>query len=245
MLMDNYYEAIDKVFEKSRTVNRETLIRAGEAIAESVSRGGQVFIYDSGHLVTNEMLYRAGGALYVKRFEYSFAVKNEPQPRKRDTDPAIAVTERDVLRAAFAHSDVRPGDIFIVGSVSGNSVGVVDMALTAKEAGCTLVCVTSIEGSTRLAPKHPCGKRLFELGDFVLDNAAPYGDAMLEVEGVEQKCFPASGLGAVYTLWAMMACATESLLARGISPTMLRSANLPTGLDFLKGQHERYQKLGY
>lgn len=245
MLVDRYYEAIDKVFEKSRRVNRETLEKVGEVIADCVSRGGQMFIFDSGHLVNQELLYRAGGPLYLKKFEYSFSVKTDPQPRHRDSAPGIAVGERDVLRAAFAHSDVRPGDVFIVGSVSGNSVSVVDMALTAKEAGCTLVCITSLEASPRLEPKHPCGKRLFELGDYVLDNCAPYGDAMLEVEGVEQKCFPASGLGAAYTLWSMMACATESLTKRGLSPTMLRSANLPDGMAYLETQHKRYQELGY
>ena len=126
-----------------------------------------------------------------------------------------------------------------------SSAGVVDMALAAKEAGCTLVCITSLEASPRLAPKHPCGKRLFELGDYVLDNCTPYGDAMLEVEGVEYKCFPGSGIGAAYTLWAMIACATESLLVRGISPTMLCSANVPDGMKVLEGQHARYQELGY
>lgn len=245
MLVDRYFEAIDKVLEKSRRVNRETMEKLGEVIADCVSRGGQMFIYDSGHLVNQELLYRAGGALYLKKFEYSFSVKTEPQPRKRDSEPGIALTERDILKVAFAHSDVRPGDVFIVGSVSGNSVGVVDMALTAKDAGCTLVCITSLEASPRLEAKHPCGKRLCELGDYVLDNCAPYGDAMLQVEGVEQKCFPASGLGAAYTLWATIACATESLVKRGISPTMLRSANLPDGMDYLQTQHKRYQELGY
>lgn len=245
MLVDRYFEAIDKVLEKSRRVNRETMEKLGEVIADCVSRGGQMFIYDSGHLVNQELLYRAGGALYLKKFEYSFSVKTEPQPRKRDSEPGIPLTERDILKVAFAHSDVRPGDVFIVGSVSGNSVGVVDMALTAKDAGCTLVCITSLEASPRLEAKHPCGKRLCELGDYVLDNCAPYGDAMLQVEGVEQKCFPASGLGAAYTLWATMACATESLVKRGISPTMLRSANLPDGMDYLQTQHKRYQELGY
>ncbi len=245
MLVDRYFEEMDKVLAKSRKVNRETLEKLGEVIADCVAKGGQMFIYDSGHLVNQEMMYRAGGALYFKTFKYSFTVNTDPQPRKRDTEPGIAVTERDMLRVAFAHSDVRPGDVFIVGSVSGNSAGVVDMALTAKEAGCTLVCITSLEASPRLEPKHPCGKRLFELGDYVLDNCAPYGDAMMEVEGVEQKCFPASGIGAAYTLWAMMACATESLVKKGISPTMLRSANLPDGMEYLQTQHERYQKLGY
>ena len=245
MLVDRYFEAMDKVLEKSRTTNRETLEKVGEVIAECVARKGQVFIFDSGHLVQQELLYRAGGPLYLKKFEYSFSVKTEPQPRARDTEPGIAVTERDILKVAFALSNVRPGDVFIVGSVSGNSANVVDMALAAKEAGCTLVCITSLEASPRLAPKHPCGKRLFELGDYVLDNCTPYGDAMLEVEGVEYKCFPGSGIGAAYTLWAMLACATESLLARGVSPTMLCSANVPDGMKVLEGQHARYQELGY
>ena len=135
MLVDRYFEAMEKVLEKSRTTNREPLEKVGEVIAECVARKGQVFIYDSGHLVQQELLYRAGGPLYLKKFEYSFSVKADPKPRKRDSAPGIEVTERDILRTAFAHSDVRPGDVFIVGSVSGNSAGVVDMALTAMEAG--------------------------------------------------------------------------------------------------------------
>ena len=98
MLVDRYFEAMEKVLEKSRTTNRETLEKVGEVIAECVARKGQVFIYDSGHLVQQELLYRAGGPLYLKKFEYFFSVKTEPQPRARDTEPGIAVTERDILR---------------------------------------------------------------------------------------------------------------------------------------------------
>ena len=245
MLVDRYYEAIDEVLQRSRKVNADALKEIGEAIAESVSKGGQVFLHDSGHLVQMELLYRAGGPLYIKKFEYEFSVTIDPQPRKRNTEPKLAPSERDAIRAAFAHSDVRPGDIFIVGSVSGISEKVIDMALTAKEAGCTLVVITSMQASPQLESKHSCKKRLYELADFVLDNCAPFGDAMLEVESIDQKCFPASGIGAAFTLWAMVACATESLLKRGISPTMLRSINLPDGPEVLEKQHERYQELGY
>lgn len=245
MLVNRYYEAIDEVLQKSRKVNADALEKIGEVIADSVSKGGQVFLHDSGHLVQMELLYRAGGPLYIKKFDYNFSVTIDPQPRKRDAAQLLAPTERDAIRAAFAHSDVRPGDVFIVGSVSGISEKVVDMALTAKEAGCTLVVITSLQASSRLESKHPSGKRLFELTDYVLDNCAPYGDAMLEIENIEQKCFPASGIGAAFTLWALIACATDSLLKRGISPTMLRSVNLPDGPEVLEKQHERYQELGY
>ena len=83
------------------------------------------------------------------------------------------------------------------------------------------------------------------LGKFKHAVVAMPGGCDLGVRPIDQHLKGFMALGAAYTLWAMMACATESLVRRGISPTMLRSANLPDGMEYLETQHKRYQELGY
>ena len=43
--------------------------------------------------------------------------------------------------------------------------------------------MTSLEHTKRVTPKHPSGKRLYEVADVVLDNRAPFGDSTLEFPG--------------------------------------------------------------
>lgn len=242
-LLNEFYGAVDALQKKIRDTQNESISAAAQAIADCISSGGQVHIFDSGHIINNELICRAGGFAFIKRFNYTFTV--ESNKRERNVPSPIELDTLTEARLAFSRSSVRKGDVFILGSVSGKSKRVVDIALCAKEAGCVLITVTSKEYSSQLESDHPSKKRLFELGDIVLDNCAPAGDAMIEVEGVEHRCFPASGLAAAYMLWAVCADATEKLLAKGISPSVYKSVNFPGGSEEVKRIDERYTELGY
>ncbi len=242
-LIDEYYSAVDALQKKIRDTQSENISAAAEAIANSLASGGQVHIYDSGHIINSELISRAGGFAFLKRFNYSFTV--DANKRERSVPSEIELDPMTETRLAFARSNVRKGDVFILGSVSGKSKRVIDIGLCAKEAGCTLISVTSVSYSSGLASEHPSGKRLYEIGDIVIDNCAPAGDAMIEVKGIEHKCFPASGLAAAYMLWAVCADAAEKLLAKGISPSVYKSVNFPGGPEEVKRIDERYTELGY
>ena len=92
---------------------------------------------------------------------------------------------------------------------------------------------------------HPSGKRLYEVADLVLDNHAPYGDAMLEVEGVDYAICPASGMGAAAIMWAIMAGLVEEMLARGLKPSVYPSVNRPDGWDLLNQIYADALQKGY
>ncbi|MDF2684956.1 MAG: sugar isomerase protein, partial [Clostridia bacterium] len=189
MLMDKYFETLEGLFKTIRETQREAMEKAADAIVNSISNGGEVHIFDSGHIINSELIHRAGGFIFMKPFNYSLNVNSNP--RIRNTEPKIKANDADVIRLAFSRSNVRPGDIFILGSVSGKSANIIDLAFGAKEAGCTLITMTSGAYSQGLQSQHSSGKRLFEMGDFLLDNCAPEGDAMMSVEGIEHKVFPA------------------------------------------------------
>ena len=81
--------------------------------------------------------------------------------------------------------------------------------------------------------------------DLVLDNHAPYGDAMLEVPGLDYPVCPASGLGAATIMWAVVAGIIEEMLARGLKPTVFPSVNRPDGRALVSQVEAEALRKGY
>jgi len=78
-------------------------------------------------------------------------------------------------------SNMLPGDVLLVGSVSGINILPVQMAMDAQKLGLTVIGLTAVEYSSKLEPRHPSGKRLFEACDIVLDNCSNVGDTLVYV----------------------------------------------------------------
>jgi uncharacterized phosphosugar-binding protein len=204
-----------------------------DAIADRLAAGGALHIHDTGHLLNQELVNRAGGLMAMTPLQYSFSVHNPVSAKHggrkaaSDLDSRLAVTG-----AVLDASQVRPEDVLLIGSVSGRAAHVVDLALRARERGTLVVALTSLTYSSSVTSKHPSGKRLFEAAEMVIDNGAIEGDACLEIEGLPVKAVPTSGVGAALNAWTLVAETLERLLARGVTPTVYASANLDWGMEF-------------
>ena len=75
---------------------------------------------------------------------------------------------------------MRPQDVFVLISSSGVNGSIVEMATLVKERGHPLIALTSVRHSSQMTSRHPSGRKLLDLADVVLDNGAPYGDAVLD-----------------------------------------------------------------
>ncbi|MDR3121120.1 MAG: sugar isomerase domain-containing protein [Clostridiales bacterium] len=242
MLLDQYWETIDALYAKIRRTQKENIIKAGELIAKAVDGGACVHIHDSGHIINSELIYRGGGLILYKQFKYALNVENPV--RKRDRSDMNTSME-GLAAYALKASGARPGDVFVLGSVSGRSFGVVDLAYEAKKLGMKIIVITSMSYATEVESPHSSGKKLFEFADIVLDNCAPAAEAMMEVEGLEARLGAASGLSAAFIMWSVTSVAVEELLKRGKMPGVLKSANFPGGNDYNKGFVEpRYEREG-
>ena len=60
--------------------------------------------------------------------------------------------------------------------------------MLAKENGHKVIVITSMEHTLAEASRHPSGKKLYMLGDVVIDNCGPHGDALLPTNGIEKVC---------------------------------------------------------
>ena len=244
MLIERYFEALQAKMAEI-AADPEPIRQAAHLCADALASGGAIHIFDSGHMVSSELVHRAGGLAAYSALTFSLNVSNQVRTRADVPLPADNALSYAYIQHVFETNQLRAGDILIVGSVSGKTPNVIELAIQGRKHGLKVIALTSIAYSSKLVSEHPSGLHLYEAADMVLDNHAPYGDAMLQVEGLDYDICPASGLGAATTLWAMSAGIVEEMLARGLKPTVFPSVNRPDGWQVLKEVSADALRKGY
>lgn len=242
-LIDTYLNEIQARIAKLQATRMSQIEQAADICAACLMRKGVVHIHDTGHLVSAELIGRAGGLVAFSRLNLSMNIDNAN--KYRATQPNPNGPQLGFLPYALRASNVRAGDVIIIGSVSGRTAPQVELALQAREMGVTTIALTAVAHSSQLTSEHSSGKRLFEATDMVLDHPTEYGDAMMEVPGVAHKALPSSGVLAAVMLWSVAAGIIERMCAAGTPPTVYRSVNLPGGVDSVKGVEAEYIEKGY
>ena len=244
MLIDQYLKTIRSRLDEI-AADTQPIQQAASLCAESLSKGGALHVFDSGHMVSSELINRAGGLVAMSQLSFSLSVSNPVKVRSGRPAEAGNTLSFGYIEHIFETDQLRPGDVLFVGSVSGKTANVVELALQARAHGLTVIALTAPAYSSKLASEHPSGKRLYEIADLVLDNHAPYGDALLEVEGLDYPICPASGIGAAVTLWAVVAGIVEEMLRRGLKPTIFPSVNRPDGKTLVNKVEAEARRKGY
>lgn len=244
MIIDEYYKHVDALFKTVRETQRENIIAAGKMMAETMMTGtSDVHIFDSGHIINSEMIQRSGGLVAPRYLRYHLVTENPG--RKRAAIEGKSRCQEGMAELVFNAGNICPGDLIIIGSVSGRNEQLVDLALTLKKHGCKIIALTSMEYTTHVESAHSSGKKLYQIADLVIDNCAPLGDGMMHIEGIPMPFAPASGLSAVYIMWQVYCCCVEELMAHGITPSVLKSSNTPGGDEYNLEMEHRWEKYGY
>jgi uncharacterized phosphosugar-binding protein len=148
-------------------------------------------------------------------------------------------------RAILGAAAMEAGDVLIIVNAYGINSATIDSALLARERGITSIGVTSIANQRGLPQghpsRHPSGQDLCDLVDIVVDTKMPLGDAVLTVDGVNEKVGPVSTLVNAYSVNSIMLEAIAELARRGIEPPIWRSSNSPGGDEANLTVSERYR----
>ncbi|WP_240506403.1 sugar isomerase domain-containing protein [Thermoactinospora rubra] len=226
---DSYAGHIADLIADIPRTQAEPIRRAATLIGRALDNGGIVQAFGSGHseAVAMELAGRAGGLVPTNRLAlrdivlYGGADRAILDRYDLERDPAIA---HEILQAAPVHE----ADLFVVISSSGVNGVVVELATLVKDRGHDLIAITSRAHSSAVPARHPSGRKLSDLADVVLDNRAPYGDAVLPL--------PDGGaVGAVSTITSallvqlVVAQVVADQLAAGRVPPVYLSANVPGG----------------
>lgn len=241
-----YLQSIRNLLDHLETTQIGAIRDAGALVATALLGDGVVYCHEIGHSNQNDFLDRAGGLAAVRPFTFSFAV-TDPVPECRKNRPGGREVARDLesVRLAVLSSNLRAGDVMLLGSVSGKNRSPVELAKTCREIGVKVVAFTAMTYSSQVESLHPSGKRLYEVADVVIDTGAPYGDAAVTIQGLEVNALPVSGAGAIVAGWMVWETAIERMIAAGKPPTVFQSVNRAGGLEFYKKMKDQYEARGF
>jgi uncharacterized phosphosugar-binding protein len=217
--------AVDKVID----TQRDNIHAAAELMAAALLDDGVIQMFGTGHSrsFAQEIVGRAGGLIPANALAVKDLVMYGDAAPTEILDPLL---ERDPALAAriLALADIRPQDIFIIGSNSGGNGTVVEFARLVKERGHQVIAVTSLDHSRRITSRHPSGQRLFELADVVIDNGGVFGDAALRLPS-GSRIGATSSLTSVLIAQLLVAEVCGLLLQRQADVPVFVSANVPGG----------------
>lgn len=195
---ETFFDEALAVVDAVRRTQLETIRKAAAILAGCLLLGGVVHVFGSGHsrAFAMEMAGRAGGLAPVHAMGLEDLVFRGLRRREELDSPEL---ERDpaAARELLGLYEIRPEDAFVVVSNSGRNGAPVELALWAKAHGHPVIAVTSMQHTTRVTSRHPSGKRLYEVADVVIDNGAPFGDALLDAGDGIRACSVSSVTGAL------------------------------------------------
>ncbi|QJS99412.1 SIS domain-containing protein [Streptomyces asoensis] len=210
---------------------RADVSAAAGLIADCVREDGVVQAFGTGHsqALVLELAGRAGGLVPTNRLQMADLVLHGGDHPGVLDDPLLERQPGIALRL-YELAAPRPQDLFVVISNSGVNSVVVEMALHAKGRGHRLLAITSLAHTAAVPAVHPSGRKLADLADVALDNAAPPGDALLPLPGGGAVCALSTLTGALLVQMTVAEAAAQ-LLASGDRPPVYVSANVPGGFE--------------
>lgn len=217
--------AIDHVVEGETG----SVAKAADILYAALQAGGIIQAFGTGHseALAKEIAGRAGGLVPTNRISLRDVVLRGGEPLSVLEDPTF---ERNPETAHRLYELANPhqADAFVIASNSGINGSIVEMARLVKDRGHPLIAITSRQHTNRMGSRHPSGRRLSDLADVVLDNAAPYGDAVLPLPGGGAACAVSTVTSALLAQ-LILAEVVRRFLDAGQDPPIYLSANMDGG----------------
>ncbi len=239
MSAERFLDVLSEKLEAVRSQEGGPIAEAAGALADTVSGGGLIYVFGCGHSAAlgMDLFYRAGGLILVHPiFDDRIVLTRRPVTETTEWEQ-----KEGWAAELLTQVGVRTGDALVVFSTSGRNGAPIDVALAAKETGLTVLAVTSRAYASSLPSRHSSGKRLHEVADFVLDNHVDPGDAAIALPGLEQKVGPTSTALSSAIAQALMVEVMARLVARGETPPVYVSANIPGGSEHNQAVLARYR----
>ena len=198
--MDRFFDEMMKVVDILEEKEIGNIKKAAEVCAETIANDGVVHVFGSGHSVGfgMELAGRPGALVPFHTIVTSdFVLRGKVTLEEFKDKENVFERRADIAERMYDLYDIRPADSFIIISNSGINGVVIDFAQKAKNEGHKVIVVTSWQHTNSEDSRHPSGKKLYELGDVVIDNCGPKGDALIETGKIEKICSISSITGAI------------------------------------------------
>ncbi len=175
--MREYTEKIINLLEDIEKQENDNIKIASQIMFDAMKKDLVVHVFATGHshMFAEELFYRAGGLVQINPILEPALMQHEGAVRSTQLERLTGLS-----KIIFNSLDAREGEPFIIVSNSGINAVPIEMAELAKENNHPIIILSSVESSKQLKSRATNGKKLFELGDVVIDNHSPYGDGVIQ-----------------------------------------------------------------
>lgn len=240
--MDLFYDELMTIIDVVEETQTPNIVAASEIMADTVAKGGIVHVFGSGHSVGfgMEMRNKPGCLVPVHIIETNdFVVKGEVTLEDFKDPNNIFERRPGIADKMFDLYAVGEHDCFIIISNSGINGLVIDMALKARETNHKVIVVTSWQHTSKEDSRHPSGMKLYQLGDVVIDNCGPQGDALIETGKVEKICSISSITGA-FIAQSLTTETVRILMENNVEPPLFYGSDVEGSVEHNLALHNQY-----
>ncbi len=236
---EQYFRKVTSMFEQTLSESSEAIGRAAALMGAAIVADELIHVIGTGghsNLGAEEMFWRAGGLVPVDALldPGTSLMHGALRSNKVERTGGYA-------KAVLDSYNIVDGVLVIVNAYGINTM-TIEVALEAKQRSVPTIGVTSRAFGENVPPghkaRHPSGKNLCDIVDVFVDSHMPYGDALVDFEGLGQRVAPSSTLANCFTVNLLVVETVKYLLDRGFEPPLWQSANVPGGEE----ANEKYQR---
>lgn len=199
---------------------------AAVLVADALERQNTVHIFGTGHshMLAEEMYYRAGGLVTVRPILFEGLMLHASATLSTSLERL-----HGLAAALLDDHPILPGDVLIAASNSGSNAVTSELVRLVRDAGASVIALTSMRHATSSEARVTDLPRLHELADVVIDNGGCVGDAAIQIDGFAKMVSPTSTVVGTAILNAIVAEAVHLLVSRGVTPDVYSSSNTTAG----------------
>lgn len=248
MLGDRYLAEIESVIHKVRTTQGEQIDKAAALMAETIANQRPVYLFGSGHSVLPcmDIFPRYGSFVGLvpitdPRLMWCNVVGSGGARELLWLEQQEGYVQNILLSYHLTNKDT-----MLLYSHGGLNAAAIEMGLAARDAGASVVSVTSMANYAIKKPRHSSGKMLADVADVVIDNCVPPDDAMIPLPGRPEKVAAGSTVSVIAISMALVAATAQKLAERHAQLSVFVSPNV-SGVSPKHNQevfetHERFLK---
>ena len=246
LAFETYLEKIESILRRIKTEQKDNILKAANLMADSISNGGFVHMFGSGHSIIPVLDAFPRYGSFV-----GFNPLTDPRlmwfsPTGPASAPGLLLIERKegyIEDGFLRYQPIASGDVLVVYSHGGVNAAPVETALYGKKVGATVIAILSMQNQSLANPTHSSGKKLSDIADVIIDNCVPPEDAVVELEGRKEKIAASSTVAAVAITMCLVAQTGTILHERGKDLKIFVSPNVEGfGVDYNIKIFDEHQK---